>query len=180
MKVNIYNRDRKGGHQPSTFSSLAGVCADTPEGRKFSKKVHVRALRRESKRFTEQALKWWHMEQEQEAQELEAEISAASSDFWDFDSRPGDELEPEYPTRYVYDEYPDYYDFSVHDYERELGPKPDWELGYEQGYRHASRSKPDTVQVCLHKWHKVQQLTGFDSQTLLNYFTSSGIKVELT
>lgn len=169
LKVNIYNRDRNGGHQPSTFSSSAGVCADTPGGRKFSKKVHVRALRRESKKFTEQALKWWHMEQEQEAQEIEAEISSAYPDFWGEDLRH--DPEPEYPNRYEYDDYPDHYGFQ---------PESDWELGYDQGFRRASRSNPDTLRVNLHKWHKVQELIGINSQILLNYFTRSGIKVELT
>lgn len=169
LKVNIYSRDRKGGHQPTTFASFAGVCSDTPAGRKFSKKVHVRCLRRESKKATEQALNWWYLEQEQESAEIEAEISAEFDPHWDEDLRP--EPEPEYPSRY---------DFCDLVHERDFDPKSDWDLGYESGFRRGSRSKPDTVQVCLHKWHKVQQLTGFDSQTLLNYFTSSGISVELT
>ena len=67
LKVNIYNRDRKGGHQPSVFAGFEGIYSYNPAGRKFSKKVHVRCLRRESEKATEQALNRWYLEQEQES-----------------------------------------------------------------------------------------------------------------
>lgn len=178
MKVNIYSRDRRGGHQPAALSLPDGIVSHTQAGRKFSKKVHVRALRREAKKATEQALLWWHIEQEQEAQEAQ-EIGADlydSDEDWQEVLRPA----PEYP--YYYDDYGYQFDYASHftDMASEFDHKSDYEVGYEDGYRRASRSGPDTLKICLHKWHKVQELIGLDSKTLLNYFTRSGVRVELT